>query len=764
MEGLTSTEAISRLQKYGPNTITEKRPNYFWSFCKKFSSPIAWMLEGIILIEIILHKPMEAVIIASLLLFNVALSFFNEERAQKALLLLKKRLSVMARVLRDREWQQIPANELVPGDIIRIRMGDIIPADVKLLDGHLSVDQSVLTGESLPIEATLQDTCYSGSIVKKGESIAQVFATGIHSFYGKTAEIVRLAKIPSHLETTIFQIIRYLVSFDVFLIFSLLLYSFYFHLPFQELLPFSLLLLVAAVPIALPATFTLATALGSLELAKSGVLVTRLSAIEDAAGMTVLCVDKTGTITKNVLEVSDVYPYEAYSKDDILSFAAMASEESTQDPIDLAILKALKSPIASLKKLTFIPFDPEKKYSEAIVSMSNTQKSVSIRFGAPSALIQKPVPELETFGKDGSRILCVSVDGQLAGLIKIQDPLRDESPLVIQEIKNLGIRMIMLTGDFITTARAIAEKAGLGSRVIPRDQIDQISQADAIAGVFPEDKFHIIQNLQKNHSICGMTGDGVNDAPALKAAEVGIAVANATDVAKASASLVLTNEGLQNILEAIKTSRRIYQRMSTYILNKIIKTLEISILLVLGIMLKGTFIISEILLVLLFFANDFVTMSIATDNVSYSQKPNVWNIRTIVAAACFFAAMILGFSFSVLYLGAHYLNIPQLQTLIFLTLVFNSQATVYLVREKTHHFWHTLPSPWMLLSSLFDILIVSFLAIRGILMEPLSPSIIFGLLGSILIYFLILDWIKVKFFQLGSIPTNPISSDTSEMK
>ena len=591
-----------------------------------------------------------------------------------------------------------------------------------------------------------EDIGYAGAIVMRGEAFAEVIATGLNSYYGKTAEIIRLAKAPSHLEKMIFQIIRYLVVFDAILIAAVFIYSTYFQLPITELLPFSLLLFVASVPVALPAMFTLSTALGSLELAKSGVIVTHLSAIEEAAAMSILCVDKTGTITKNVLEVTAIHSYPPFSEKEVLVLAAFASEESTQDSIDLAILKAAKNIPSTFHRLNFIPFDPEKKYSEAVIS--DSEKTMHVRFGAPSALLKENFSSImETFGTDGSRVLCVMVDNDLAGILKIRDSLWEDSAKVIREIQNLGIRVIMLTGDSAATARSIAQQAGIGKRIISREQLENILNADAIAGVFPMDKFRIIQTLQKENYICGMTGDGVNDAPALKVAEVGIAVANSADVAKASASLVLTTPGLSNILEAIKTSRRIYQRMLTYTLNKIIKTLEISVLLGVGLVIEKNFIISQVLIILLLFANDFVTMSIATDRVSFSQIPNYWNVKTLMMKGGLIGAFIIGFSFAVLFVGSHFLDIPHLQTLVFLTLVFTGQATVYLIRERNDHFWHSAPSFWMLISSLLDVAIISLFAINGLLMEPIRSSIVFGLLAATIIYFFLLDFLKVKYLS-----------------
>jgi len=629
LKGLSSEEAKIALGKYGLNILPEETRNPLVTFLRKFWGPVPWVLEIIILLELILGRK-EAWIIMLLLLFNAALSFFQEGKAKNALRLLKSRLNIQARVLRDGVWRLKPAQELVPEDIIRIRMGDIIPADAILLHGDVLIDQSVITGESLPKEPSAGETIYAGSIVKHGEAFAKVSSTGKNTFFGKTAEIMRSTKTPSHLETTIFSIIKYLVAFDIVLIFSVFVYSIYQGIPLYDIIPFSLLLLVASVPVALPATYALSTALGSIELAKKGVLVTRLSAIEEAAAMNILCVDKTGTITQNSLRISALRSYGDFTDGDLLILASKACEEATQDPLDLAILnksKKFTSEYSKTARLHFIPFDPKRKCSEAIINFNG--KEFHVFKGAPLEMMKMQnekhdlSKDIEDLSSDGSRVLAVTFgekEFKLVGLIALQDPPRESSKGALKEIDDLGVKVMMLTGDGSATARSIARQVGIGSKILCKDDIQKLSreniaQANAVAGIFPEDKFNIIHLLQKQGYICGMTGDGVNDAPALKKAEVGIAVSNATDVAKAAASIVLTTPGLPNIVEAIKSSRRIYQRMLTYIMNKIIKTLEISVLLGIGLVITNKFIISQLLIVLLLFTNDFVTMSISTDTV-----------------------------------------------------------------------------------------------------------------------------------------------------
>ncbi len=762
--GLSSAEAQRRLLQYGPNTVAEERPHTWRAFLRKFWSPVPWMLEATIALQLVLGKTDEAAIIAALLLFNAILSFVQENRANNALTLLKRRLAIQARVLRDQTWQQVAAQELVPGDVVHLRMGDLAPADVRLFDGQVLLDQSALTGESLPVEAEAGAIAPAGVIVKRGEATGEVSATGSHTVFGKTAELVRSAKTASHLETLIFTIVKYLVTLDVFLVAALLVYAWATGIPITEAIPFALILLVASVPIALPATYTLATALGALELAKQGVLVTRLSAIEEAAAMDVLASDKTGTITQNRLALAACQPYAPHTEDDLLRLAALACDDATQDPIDIAILDAARARgllVSPPRRLRFIPFDPETKRSEAIFDQDGRQ--LRVLKGAPgviAALIKSAADiseDVARLGAAGARVLAVAVEMDqglyLAGLVGLQDPPREDARALIQNLHDLGVRVLMVSGDGPATARAVAAQVGIGARVCPPDSLhDEIDRRvldyDVFARVLPADKFHLVQALQNAGHVVGMSGDGVNDAPALKQAEVGIAVANATDVAKAAASLVLTNPGLTDVKTAVEISRRIYQRMLTYTLNKIIKTLEISIFLSVGMMLTGVFVITPLLIVLLLFTNDFVTMALATDRVAYSRKPERWRIPALMQTAGVLAGLVLILSFTVFFAGRYWLHLPlaQLQTLIFLMLVFTGQGNVYLVRER-RHFWQSMPSRWLLLASALDILIVGFLATKGILMAAISPALVAVLMLLVLSYLFAVDFMKIRIFQ-----------------
>jgi len=757
-------EVQDRLRQFGPNRVAEERRHPLLSFLAKFWAPVPWMLEATIVLEILVHKLDEAIIIGALLLFNSVLSFLQENQANRALALLRRRLSVQARVLRDGRWQLIPAEQLVPGDVIHLRLGDLAPADARLFEGVVEADESELTGESLPVEKSAGAIVYAGSRLKRGEASGEVTATGGHTYFGKTAELVKTAKTASHLQEIIFAIVKYLVILDAALVGALLVYAAFAHLPWSEVLPFALILLVASVPVALPGMFTVATALGALDMSRHGVLVTRLSAIEEAAAMDVLCTDKTGTITQNRLAVAQIAPLAGRSSEEVLRMAALASDAATQDPIDLAVLAAAKeqgAPITVPPRLQFIPFDPATKRSEAIYAQ--VAGKLRVTKGAPGAIIslvghpENIADEVTRLAGRGERVIAVAAGAEdsldLIGLLGLEDPIREDSKALVQNLKGMGVRVIMVTGDGPATARAVSLQVGIGDRVGSAESLRNgaglaTEQYDVFAGVFPEDKFRLVEGLQRQRHIVGMTGDGVNDAPALKQAEAGIAVSTATDVAKAAASIVLTESGLLGVLRAVETGRKIYQRMLTYTLNKIIKTVEIGIFLSVGVILTGTFVITPLLVVLLLFTNDFVTMSIATDHVSVSPQPDRWDIRTLMVTAGALAGLILILSFAVFFAGRDVLHLPlqQLRTLVFLMLVFTGQGNVYLVRER-NRLWHSRPSRWLILSSAADVVVVSLMATSGIIMAPISWSLVVSLFAIVLIFLLAIDGLKVRIFR-----------------
>lgn len=752
--GLTSVEAQKRLTEFGPNAVEEKKQHTWLLFLHKFWAPVPWMLEVTLVLEGILGKWPEAIIIALLLLFNAVLGFSQERKAQGALALLKQKLRITARACRDGQWCSLPAADLVPGDMVHVRVGDIVPADLTLSDGQILIDQSALTGESMPVDRSAGTDIYSASIVRRGEASGTVTATGTKSYFGKTAELVRGAGSKSHLEALVLSIVRYLIIMDGFLVVAILAYATWTGMPLKEIIPFALILLVASVPVALPATFTLATAMASLNLAHRGILVTRLAAIEEAAAMSDLCSDKTGTLTQNRLTLQALTSWEGVGDPELLSMASIASDAATQDPIDMAIIDAAKAQDAPhYERASFVPFDPSNKRSEATFSREGV--SWRVMKGAPQIIA--PLAEgsvdwsaaTESLAKRGARVLAVIAgpEGHLRfmGLVGLADPIRPDALNVLEKLHDLGVTVRMVTGDSTATAETVATELGIQGKVCDRSDIHE--DCAVYAGVFPEDKFHLVQGLQKQGKVVGMTGDGVNDAPALKQAEVGVAVESATDVAKAAASLVLTTPGLAGVADAVETGRRVYQRMLTYTLNKIVKVFQVALFLSLGLLIFHNFVVTPLLVLLLLFANDFVTMSLASDRVRSSPKPDRWNVRTLVLSSLVVAGAWLVYIFAVYLIGhAMQLSHPTLQTLDFLGLVFSGLANVILVRERGH-LWASRPGNFLLWASMADIVVVSLLARMGWLMSPLPLSITAILLGATALYTLLLDQIKVPLLR-----------------
>ena len=749
-KGLRSDKATRLLTQYGRNEVVDKAPNTFLVLLRKFWAPVPWMLEVTLLLEAILGKWPETIIIGLLLVFNAVLGFSQERKAQNALDMLRERLRIQARVCRDGSWQVIAAAELVPGDLIHVRPGDIVPADLKLEEGTILVDQSALTGESLPVDRNPGDALYSGSIIRRGEASGTVTATGTRSYFGKTAELVRSAGTKSHLEELVLHIVRYLVAMDVLLVVAIFAYAMVQGLSIATILPFALILLVASVPVALPATFTLATALAAVRLARQGVLVTRLAAIEEAAAMQVLCSDKTGTLTQNQLHLEKTSLWPQVESNELLAMAAIASDDSTQDPLDLAILTAATGAGVTLPERNgFLPFDPSSKRSAG--QLTRDQDTWEAIKGAPQTVAMLCGEKdweraTQDLASDGARVLAVAAGPKGAprflGLLALADPVRPDAAKVIQELENFGVPVRMITGDSAATASHVAQILGIRGPVCARDAQNQ--DCAVYAGVFPEDKFHLVQALQKQGKIVGMTGDGVNDAPALKQAEMGVAVESATDVAKAAASIVLTTPGLEGVLTAVMAGRRVYQRMLTYTLNKIIKVFQVALFLSLGFLLFDRFVVTPLLVLLLLFANDFVTMSLAEDNVRPSTKPDRWNVRSLVWSSLAVAGAWLLYIFAVYMVARFLLHLPEgsVQSLGFVGLVYSGLANVFLVRERGH-LWAARPGKFLALASLADIVIVSVLAIFGWLLAPVPAYLVGALLLFTLIYTLLLDQIKV---------------------
>jgi H+-transporting ATPase len=763
--GLTTSEAQSRLKQYGPNAVAEDKPHPLRQLFKRFWAPIPWLLEATIMIQLFLGEDVEAGVIAGLLILNAALSLLQETRAQKALALLRQQLRVQARVRRDGSWATLPAEGLVPGDIIHLRQGGIVPADLKVEEGSLLVDQSALTGESAAVAVEPEKTVYAGAMVRGGEATGEVTATGARTFFGKTAELVRTAGSVNRQEHEIVGVVKNLFVVNVAMVVFVTGYAHREGISLGHIVPLLLTILLASIPVALPATFTFAAALGALELSKHGVLITRLSALHDIASMTVLCSDKTGTLTRNEATVNALWAAPDFSEYTLVRAAALASDPAGQDPVDGAIIKAATDRgwrDGDLRRVDFKPFDPVTKRAEGVYReehgaqryMKGAPAVVAKLAGAAEALWQ---PQAEAIVGRGQRVLAVAAGDDselhLVGLLGLEDAVRADSKVVVSTIRDAGVRVVMVTGDNALTARAVAEQVGISESVCSPEKLrgdlcDDALDCGVFAGVFPEDKFRLVRAFQKRGAVVGMSGDGVNDAPALRQAEAGVAVANATDVAKAAAAMVLTNPGLGDVVPAIETSRRVFQRIVTYTLAMLTKKIEMMALLVIGFLVTKHLPVTPLLMVLIMFLNDFLTMSIATDRMGFSLRPNHWNTSGILMASAVLAVLKLIFSLGIYLWGYYALKLaPQsLQTLTFATLILSSQAGIYMLRERDH-FWKSRPSRYVAFSSALGLSIAMLLALGGILMPAVQLPILLAVIGAGAGYFAALDWVKVQLFR-----------------
>jgi H+-transporting ATPase len=775
-DGLTEVEAKKRTEAFGFNEVSEKKKNPILDFLSRYWGPMPWLLEAAIILAYILKHYLESAIIFSLLTINAIIGFVQARGSQRALETLKKRLAVKARVRRDGNWLIKDARELVPGDIIGVGLGDIVPADAKIINGEPQVDQSVLTGESLPADLKPPDIIFSGSIVKRAEATCVVINTGTNTYFGKAAELVKIAKPQSHQEQIMMAIVKYMMYLALAAILIVSVYAIIIHAGILAILTFAVIFLMGAVPVALPAVLTIVQSVGATELAKKNVLVTRLDSIEDAASIDFLCLDKTGTITENKLSIARVIPLPGYTEEDVVLTATLASGELGQDAIDAVVIeyaKGAKMDLSKYKQVSFTPFEPSTKRAEAIISYGDKQFKavkgapqmvISIANDADKEIMERENKIVEELSLKGYRTLGVarSEDNsltkiKLVGLLSLADPARPDSKVMIEGARELGVKPIMLTGDNIAIAREIAHEISLGNRIIRIQELKDLSNeeqakivenCDGFAEIYPEDKYRIVKLLQSRGHIVGMTGDGVNDAPALKQAEMGIAVSNSTDVAKASASVVLTEPGVKVIIDAIKTSRHIYQRMLTWVINKVTKVIQVIGLLTFGFFWFHDTVLSLLGMALLVFANDFVTMSLATDNVEYTANPNKWNVRNITYASLVIGALLIIEGAIALFVAEHYFQMEweSLRTFIMLTLIFTSQFRVYIVRERKY-FWSSRPGRELLISTMSAIIVFALLGVYGLIVPRVTPiQMLFALIFSALFTFAI-DYPKYLAFR-----------------
>ncbi|HLY75992.1 MAG TPA: plasma-membrane proton-efflux P-type ATPase [Planctomycetota bacterium] len=780
--GLGKADIEARIKEYGSNEVEDKPPNRALGLLKKFWGLSAWMLELIVALSWFLGRRWDACIVAGLLVINAIISFTQELRAGSAVKALRTRLKVNARVLRDGAWSVLPAWNLVPGDIVRVRSGDFVPADVKMLDGTLGVDQSSLTGESAEVDKKPSDLLYCGSVVRRGEASGVVILTGAKTFFGRTTELVESSRPKLHLEEVISRVVRWLFVIVGTLIAVAVGVSLIQGAKLLEILPLTLVLLLSAVPVALPVMFTVSMAVGAMELAKRGVLVTRLSAAEDAATMDVLCLDKTGTITLNHLSVSSVEPRGIFTNEDALLYGALASQEANQDPLDLAFLagakeKKLISPAFHQK--TFIPFTPETRRTEAVVEKEGVEfrvtKGAVLAVAKECGLSSEDTQKLDGRATEqallGFRTLAVARTNaqkgwDLVGLVSLSDPPHPDSKSLIAKLRTLGIAIKMLTGDALPVAREIAKSVGLDSIIRmpdvsaalkgdPKAGATMAIASDGIAEVFPQDKHEIVKGLQAAGHVVGMTGDGVNDAPALRQAEVGVAVENATDVAKGAASVVLTEAGLKNIVDLVTNGRVIYQRILTWIINKISRTILKSGVVVIAFLVTGKFVVSTLAMMVLLFLTDFVKVSLSTDHVQGSGKPETWNIgREVRLGVTLGIAMVvevlglLAISWRYFHMGP---EDPLLPTFTFQILLYFAMFSLLSIRER-RHFWASWPSKMLMGGLAFEFVAGTALSSVGI--PGLMPIPITATLAALAYAFIFSLWVNdaLKVAWIGKTP------------
>ncbi|HEY6333137.1 MAG TPA: HAD-IC family P-type ATPase [Blastocatellia bacterium] len=760
--GLTTEDARRRLEKFGPNAMPDTAGHPLRSALGKFWAPVPWMLEAAIVLQIALGDYAQSAIIGFLLVFNAALGLFEEGKAEATLDALKSRLALTAAVLRDGVWKSLPAREVVPGDTVKLSLGGVVPADVRVIGGEVLLDQSMLTGESIPIEAGPGFQTYSGALVRRGEAVAEVAATGTRTKFGRTAELVRTAHVVSTEQKAVLQVVRNLALFNGVLIVLMVIYAGAHAMPVKEIVVLGLTAVLASIPVALPATFTLAAALGARVLTQQGVLPTRLSAVDEAASMDVLCSDKTGTLTRNELRVTAVRPMPGFDEPHLLAMAALASSDGGQDPVDAAVRAAAASRPASdpAKQTRFVPFDPATKMSEAegVDSKGVTLRAVTVAFATiikltgPSAAASAMAGELE---QQGFRVLAVAsgvpAAMSLEGLIALSDPPRDDSAELIGELRELGVRTVMVTGDAPATAATVAHAVGLDGPVCSSGPIPAGVKPETFAvfaGVLPEDKYALVKAFQMSGHTVGMCGDGVNDAPALRQAQMGIAVSTATDVAKSAAGIVLTAPGLAGIVASVEEGRISFQRILNYTVYSITKKISQVLFLVAGLLVTGHAILTPMLIVIVMITGDFLSMSLTTDAVKPSPTPNRWRIGNLTIAGVLVGACLLAFCTTAMVVGEFHMGfeIGTLRTLCVVALVFGSQGTIYAVRGR-QSLWGPRPSLLLALSSVGSILIISILAAGGVLMEPLPISVLGETFLAAVVFGFVLNAVKIPAFR-----------------
>jgi H+-transporting ATPase len=776
--GLTQAEAGKRLTQYGPNEISEQKSSALLKFLSYFWGPIPWMIEAaVVLSGVVRHWPDFGIILV-LLFANAVVGFWEERQASSAIEALKKRLAITARVLRDGTWSDPAARQLVPGDVIRLRLGDIVPADARLLDGDpIQVDESALTGESLPATRKPGDAVYSGSIMRRGEIGALVYATGANTYFGRTAQLVQEAHSVSHFQKAVLKIGNYLIILAGVLVAVIVAFALYRGDPILTTLQFALVLTVAAIPVAMPTVLSVTMAVGARVLATKQAIVSRLVAIEELAGVDVLCADKTGTLTQNKLTLGEPFTVHQVPAAQIILAAALASRADDKDTIDLAVLGGVKDQelLKRYQQLHFQPFDPVHKRTEATIKgpdgaqfkVSKGAPQVMLAMAADAEAIKPGVEQaINAFAARGFRSLGVARAGedgrwQFLGVLPLFDPPREDAKETIATALKMGVKIKMVTGDQRAIARETGATLGLGKQILDAGSLgdlqhgaspavmESIERADGFAEVFPEHKYYIVQALQHGGHIVGMTGDGVNDAPALKQADCGIAVSGATDAARAAAAMVLVTPGLSVIIDAIKESRKIFQRMNSYAIYRIAETLRVLFFMTISILVFNFYPLTAVMIVMIALLNDGAILSIAYDNVRYRDQPEAWNMRLVLGISTVLGVIGVVAAFGLFYLCERVFHFDRghAQTMMYLKLSVAGHLTIFLTRTRGP-FWSIRPARALWIAVLGTQAAATLFAVYGFLMTPLGWGWALFVWGYALAWFLVNDLIKLLAYRI----------------